>query len=624
MAGRRQVEKRIKSRKSWLKPVHRSKIDFLEYYDEEELKGIVSQLISLYEYSRDWRQSYKTKWTEEYLLYRAISGYYQDKQKWQSKYFLAEVYRIIESMLPEWVGAFFDTPPLFKSLPNGDKMVKSGRITELLLQKRVNQTVYFLTMYYTLKSAAMYGAGIQKLLYEYSPNYEGPMPMALDIFDYYGDPRYCDPKDMLFQIHRSLEHRYELERMEKMELYKNVGELNKETSGYEPTSMDRLRVLGYAGSADQNDKMDDFHETLEFHVKWKDFKTGEMFDAIAVLADRKTLLRFEETPYMVRPPGAEFYYGLKPFYIFKQIHMQGELYGMSTTETIKSGQLSINDLENARGDAMQFMQYPVYEVFKPGLEKNRLFWGPGAVIEKNVPSPVVTPLQQDYNMLFASDTMIKEKQDQMKQIAGTQDTFLGQEGRIRKTATEAMYLGSRAQSRLKLPAQIAALTEMPRMARDMYILDHEFTGEDVLAEIFDSKQVKAWKKINPKKIVYEGDFEIHVSSTFGHKEKKLEDIYELLKIGAEVEPIGSRLKYDKLAREIAILNELDPEDVIVSDEEIVKKTAMPSTPEMPAMPSMPATTPVTGQEINALAPTMESQGLSPGVTDKIKSMVSLT
>lgn len=610
MTTRRMTAKRIKSRKAWTKPVHQASINFLEYYTKDELKEITAELVSLYNYSRDWRQSYKTKWTEEYLLYRAYSSYYKNKQKWQSKRFIAEIYRLIETILPETQGAFFDAPPLWTVLPNGEKMVKPGRLTELLLQKRVRQTNYFMTMYLTMKQAMMYGAGIQKLMYEYSPNYVGPKPVALDLFDWFPDPRFSELSEMLFQIHRQIKHIEEIKRMEKLGLYQNVDALDATTGGKEMSSMDRVRVLGY-GAGDSNEKTKRFHEVLEYHSKWTDPRTGETFDVIIALADRKTLLRFEETPFQVRPQGAEYYYGLKPFYIFKPVWMTGELYGMSITETVKALQLIINDNENARGDTMKFMQAPVYEAYGPGMVKNKFYWGPGAVIRKNIPGPVLTPVQHDYNLLIAMDQEGERKVRQMKEVTGVQDAFLGEEGNIRKTKAQVLHMSDRTASRLKLIAQIAALTEMPRMAKDMYIMDHEFTSEDVLAEIFDAGKLTAWQKISPKKLVYEGDFETHVSATFGHREQQFENLMNFVQLGAEIEPIAAMLNFDKIVRRAAELLELNPDDVIISEKE--KEEAAPEAPPLEAMPGVaPSGTPAPAGTIGITPGEMAALEAGPG------------
>src|SRR3990167_1345778 len=593
MAKPRQGRK-VGARKPNRHPVHNSRINFLEYYDEEEQKKACDYFVRQFQAARDFTSDRRARWYEYYQLYRSYSPYYEDRPPWQAGFFVPKTFESVETMKARWVSALFDVPPLWTASATKPEYQQPGKQWEYYLDTRQRAMSFYMTMYETISSLLIYDAAFIKLHYQNDDFYEGVMADPRDIFDIFIDPqaRTFDPRfrtrSPRFIVDRDISHIDYLLELQKSGLYSNVDKIKKSDGNRYLCDLDRQQVVGYnARSGNLSEDSKEMHEVLEYWGKWVDNRNEEKpeyFDVVATIVDRQHLVRFEECPYVLPVDGGSYWYAIKPFGMFRNVALPNELYGMGIPEQIRYLQLELNDRRNQIADAAQLSISPVYQYVDGSIEDDDVItFAPGTKIKTFFPN-ALTPLMRDMNWVSA----LRETSEIKKEIqdaTGITDPIRGQAITPNVKATVHVSQVEEANVRIKLPIELMSQTSLPQIARMIYLMERQFTREEVFVQIMDAGQVKAFMKINPSAVKFEGDFNIQVNSLYGQKGVAAQRRLDIARLAMEmmsanvIQP-GS-VDFMKLLKLIG--DATDIRDKVFLGDEMLAPGTLPGTPtELPS------------------------------------------
>lgn len=518
--------KKVGARRPDIHPVHNARINFLEYYDEEQQKEALDYFVRQFKLSRDFLAGRRSRWYEYYQLYRSYSPYYESRPSWQSAIFVPETFKAIETIKPRILSALFDSQPVFSSSPAKPEFRESGKQWEWYLDTRQRTMGFYGTMYEIISGLLTYDASWAKVFYQNDDLYEGVMVEPRDIFDVFPDPMARSTNSKFrtraarYIVDRDVTHTGLLRELEQSGLYSNTDKIEKGGGVDYIPQFDRLRVVGYDENVESAQGEDeDMHEVLEYWGIWIDRRNPEKpeyFDVVATIVDRKHLVRFEECPYVMPVDGEDYWYALKPFVMFKNIALPSELYGMGIPEQIRSLQHELNDRRNQVADAVQLSTSPVYQyVVNSLVDDDVITYAPGEKI-KVYERDALTPLKRDMSWLNSLGEM-GSLQEEIRDTTGMTDPIRGKPGPRTFKATEYVSLVEEGNTRIKLPIDLMNHTSLPALVRMMYLMEHQYTREEVFAQVMDAGQVSAFMKIDPSTLKFEGDFNIQVNSLFGQK-----------------------------------------------------------------------------------------------------------
>lgn len=538
--------------------------------------------------SYDFLTPRRERWYEYYQLYRSYSPYYENRPDWMSSFFVPKTFEAIETSKPRILSAIFDTPPVWSSMPAKPEFQSAGKQWEYYLDTRQRLMNFYMTMYETVSSFLTYDAAFLKVYYQNDDFYEGVIAEPRDIFDIFPDPfarsmnfkqRSRRPR---FIVDRDVCHLALLHELQASKLYQNVDKIKKGPVGKSYLSeLDRQQLIGYSGS-NSLPMENDMHEVLEYWGVWCDTENPdkpEYFDVVATIVDRGTLVRFEECPYVVPVNDGDFWYAIQPYILFRNIALPGELYGIGLPEQIRYLQLELNDRRNQIADAAQLAISPVYEyVVNSLVDEDVVTFAPGSRIPTYMPN-ALRPLQRDMNWLHGyGDTEHIERD--IQKTTGLTDSLQGHPLQRTVKATEHISNVEEANVRQKLPVDLMSQTSLNDLGRMIYLMEHQYTRDDVFAQIMDAGEVAAFVKIDPSKLKFEGDFTIQINSLYGQKGVAAQRRIELAKLAleffsAQVIPPGS-VDFLKILKLIADATDIREKDIIIT----------PSQPAVQPQPDM--------------------------------------
>lgn len=550
-----------KDLKAWQHPAQKGLIDFLDYLNEDEIAKFRDGCIMNFRLSRDARQPLYTKWITWYQLYRSYSSYWEDMPEWQSKNFIPMIFELIETATSREMSAMNDTIPFWTCIASDPEMVEEALMTEQRLQNCAEYNDWYLQHYHVIKSKNMYGTGWLKHGYEFEREYEGPSSICADILDVYPDMLHESVKNMRYIFHRQIRHKDEIERMRDAGELKNVDKALSEKDGtnIQWSNIDRMRAIGIGGPSAANymEKMEDYHEVIEYWGRFRKEESGEVFDVVHTIIDRRHSCRFEETPFYIKDDKEGFYYAIKPFTKFVNVPMAGEVYGIGLIEVVENMQYEINDTHNLMTDSKYLSLSPVFEldvdrIDTDRMEVNNFTFEPGKVIPVNssmgpgnAMRPVQTPMQwtQGY-------TDVEYLSEKMRASLGLPKALAGQEGNIRETATQFSLRLKEAYERQK---NLFRHTEksMAEVGRIWYLLDRQYTDKEILISIFGEGTVVGWLNINPSKLRFSGDFKIACANLYGLKELQAQKGIEFLGVISKLPNFQSIINITVLIKWIA-------------------------------------------------------------------------
>lgn len=606
--------RKIPNRKAWIKPIKSEANNYLDSASDDEKKKLVGYLNDCYTQSRDWRETYKQHWLRYYLLYRNYSQFYDSRPKWQASYMMPKAFEFVETILPRMMSSLYDTSPLWAAIPQSEEMRKASHLVELLLDTRVWQTRMYETHYNLFKEVLIYGTGFLKMTYQDTSEYEGCKWDNVDLFDVFPEPMGATLAAKRYVMDRRVIHYETLKEMEDFGTIKGLSQLGKMWKGAENTAynffseLDRVRTIGMGGIEDMSKR--GYHEVQEYWGTYTNDETGETDDIVATVIDRDFLVRWETCPYYYQEKKNGFYYAKKPYVMFRDVQLSGETYGIGEIEVIESMIYENNDTRNMVIDAMQFALSPVFQVFRNGMvdPEAPIIFAPGETIDMNVPGAgAVTPVQTSTNFMAGYTQGDRTVQD-MRDALGIHQPLSGAEGQIRKTATEIVSLIQEANQRVKMKIQLAEITSLSDQARMTYLCEKQYTDTEVMAQVFDNQEVKAFAKISPMKLKWQGDFRLQASGLYGQKgviaNQRLQFLDTLQAVPPEAQAL---INYPKLIRLIAESMEIRDKDIILEPKPEPKVEAPASPPNLALLqggagmpPPMPTGMPDTGTQLPSL------------------------
>lgn len=581
--------KRIKGSKPkpWINPVESGLINFLEYYDQETLDNIVKDLMKEFRNAQQARQPYKERWVENYQIINNYSWYYENSPDWQAAYFIPIGWEIVNTVVPRALAALYDVPPLWTAIPHrpDDQNIRAGKIAEGLLDRRAAQTKLFMTHYQWFFECYTYGTSFMKLRYEVGPDYEGTKWHNKDIFDIYPDMNYADMSKMRYVWDREIMHFDTVKEYEELGVFENVDKIrNKGTGGTLFSQFDRLRNIGI-GDSSAPDADKEHHEILERWGRWRDPDTDEVFDVVIVIADRKTMLRFEENPYQLKDKKSELFYALKPYVKLVDVPMPNEVYGKGEIDVIKYLQYEANDRRNMMIDAMQYALSPTFQVLTQGIDEiDKLIIAPGNMIPTNYLGPgvnAIQPIAKDMGFMAGYQDLDQIKTE-IRDAVGIHNPMRGDEGKIRKTATEIVSLVQEGNFRIKAKIQVADIDALADQARMTYDMEKQYTDEEILVQVFDPDDAKAFVEIKPMDIKFEGDFRLEASSLYGTKAVVAQQRLQFVELCANTPPFAQMVNWELLLKRTA-------ESLDIRDKNLIMPMPPPqaAAPQAATMPGMP-------------------------------------
>ena len=573
-----------KSRKPDMRPDKSGLINFLEYYDEKTTDKARDEFMQDYYDSRDWRTSYKSDWIGYYQMYRSYNQFYEERPDWQASYFVPKCFEIVETIMPRVMGALYDMPPLWIAMPESPDMRKASRIVEKLLDTRAHQTKLFMSHYESFKEMLIYGTAFQKLRYDVTSTYEGPRWYPKDLFDMYPDPRFAEIEDMRFICDRTLLHIDDLREMHDEGKIVLPDDLPPSGGNNWFSPFDRLRNIGM-GDGDYSGKKE-YHEVIERYGRWKDVDTNEVFDVVSVIVDRRYMVRFEETSFYVHDEKQDYHYAVKPYIKFVDVPVPGETYGIGEIEVAEYLNLEMNDRRNMQMDAMQFALSPTYQVIRAGIEDmDRIIFAPGQLIPTNyVGADPLKPVQKDMAWTAAYQD-ISHMNQELRDATGIQKGMSGSEGDIRKTAAEAISLVQESNQRTKMKIQIAEIGPLAEQARLTYLMDKQYTDEEVLLKVYNSEDVRAYAKVTPSEIEWRGDFKLQVAAQFGQKAVHANNLLQFIEVSSSIPGIEERIDFNVLLKRLSEAFEIQDKDLIIEKKEEEPEPQIPEgPPQLTALP----------------------------------------
>ena len=555
--------------KPWINPIDSGLVNFLDYYDDKKVEKVKQEILTEFENAKAARSPYRDMWLEYYQLYRGYSGYSQYTEEWQSDYFVNMTLEIVETIKPRLMDALFSFPPLWIGVPERQEMQAATTMVEQLLDKRKRQTRLFNDIYNAISQMLNYGTAWMQLEYVTTPEYMGPKWSCADIFDVFPDSLFPEVESMRYIMRRSVRHIAEIELEEKAGRWQNTDKIKQGGSHKYFSHVDRLRTIGLSGD-DASERDKDFHEVLEYFGVYYDKESKERFDVVFVMVDREHVVRFDECPYYFEDEKTNWHYALKPFVKFTDIQVPGETYGIGEVELIRYEQRELNDWRNLRADAAKYAVQPVYKVFRDGLENRDMqdvVFGPGSIIPVRwIGVDPVQPVQPHtgYMAAYAEVDAIKQE---MRDRTGAQIALSGGEEQIRQTATQYVSKVSEANQRIKLKLMCAENGALSQMARMMYLMDRQFTDEEVLMQVFDPVGVVDFMSVTPTQLQWEGDFQLQPLSQYGMRGAQIARLMEFVKTLPAIPGVENMVNFPNLLQAIADSLEVKTRGVIKTPEE---------------------------------------------------------
>lgn len=580
------MAKKIGSRRSKpeLHPVHNSRIDFLEYYSEEEVRKARQYVMDCFEASKNYRAGRREEWLEYYMAYRAFSPFYEERDTWQSALYIPECYKAIAVKRPRLIDAIFAVPPIFTAVPEKPSETNTAKQWEYYIDTLMWRSKYFMTHYEIETERLMYGTSIPKIEYCNNDDFDGftgTRVVATDLFDIYPAPHSPDVYKAAFIEHRDVTHIEKIKHRVKTGLYnkKAVDGIKSGDATDYLSVADRERVIGYA-AYDSSDKLSkDMHEVIEYWGWWYDEDKDERFDIVMTVVDRKHVIRFEETPYVIGIPNAEgddYWYAIKPFVQYWDTKVPHEFYGIGEIELIKDMNYAINDSVNLMQDSALLSLAPVYQAQINqilGKDMKKIDFSPGRVIQTLTPN-ALQPLQRDMGWLNGYEV----KGDLKHEIEATTGTYPQIRGEALKRtvkATEHVSLVEEANMMFRECIQMEEFASLWPQAKMIQMLEYQYTDEKTFAIVRGEENVSAFMEVTPSEMKFDGAFRLQVASLYGQKSVMAAKWKDFIDVSLSLQQAGVPVKVDFQKALELWANTIDLKD---------KSVFQPSPEQQPANP----------------------------------------
>ncbi len=433
--------------------------------DDDACRQLVESVCSDY---RRWKQSrsrLEAKWREcwEAYLCDVKSLYTEPDQDTADRSRIARpvLYEAVEAIHSNLLNALFPANEQFFSVVGkSEEDHRNAKLIEEFLRSKLEEIGFLEKYSLFLKQAVITGntvasvpwkrvrqqrrleqpvtlfgvtMGYQKVVQE-DVIYNGPDFEVIDIFDFMIDPDAVDfsRAKVIRKLERSLSELKNnpsycnLEQIYASETFGVDADDSNKTSRRRAFGLDEPMASGSEQASDGKVKL------LE---AWGDFVVGDQVyqNYVCVVANNKTLIRFEPNPYDC---------GLKPFIFTNFIPVPNEIYGIGAIEKSLGLQHAINTLTNQKLDVINLsINSPfTYLINDDVFDPETLVTRPGALIPVKS-HDTLRPIQYLNNFTVAF-TEIADLKQEAQEATGALKYFTGGDGAQARTATEVSALVS--------------------------------------------------------------------------------------------------------------------------------------------------------------------------------------
>jgi len=437
--------------------------------------------------SQKYVQNYFVNFQEYYRLYRSVleSGRFP----WRSNLFIPKTFEIVETVAPRVAQA----QRTFKTLPVEGMDVENAEAFTDLLKFQFSKTNMEDVIEELVKESLIYGTAVAKITWR-----DGlPNPEAVDIYDFFPDPKARNVGEMKYAIHRV---ERDIEDLEQNPNYdKGVIKKLKGNDGSVKSNEDRMEREALIGVSSEDRTRKRF-EVLEY---WGEFD-GEQY-IIVVVGDE--VLRCDKNPYA----------NWNPFVVVRDTIVPHEFYGIGEVEPIISLQNELNDTRNQRLDNVKLNSNVQWVVTAGGVVfEDELVSQPGGVIHTTRPDGV-KPLERRPvpSEAFTEESIIKSD---MERTTGANSSMSGalvspmggtQGGVLNRTATA--YQGAINQGDKRFSAKINHMKRaLISMGRKFLELSQQFMTQPQMIRIIGQGGEAALVPLMPEDIKSNFDLDVDI------------------------------------------------------------------------------------------------------------------
>lgn len=461
-------------------------------------------------YSSAWEyteSSYHQNWENCWKLYnnQRIKVDYEGI----SDAFVPMTFSTIETM----VSAIAGGRPKFDFVPVKEEQEQDTKVLNALLNYYWECGNWSGVVVNWIRNVLMYGTGVVYAYWDINK----PVLINVPLRDFFIDPQASSPKDAKFIGRRFLTTKEELKS------YKTV---DPDTGKMMPMYTNLNKISSESMTGDNTDKQEKdmwMGSTLGESASAKQIECIEYWDTekdmVYVVANRSTLIRSSENPYLIqaKEKGKEYAKGLVPFITQRDYVDEALFYGKGEIEPIMSEQEQLNDLNNQLTDSITYTLNQMYT-----LDPKHSDW-----IDKveNLPGAVypfeagaLQPVQKGLVPTAAFNQVSTIKQE-IRETTAASEVAKGVDQSVSNvTATQVQAQQQSAGQRFGVKLAQFESEGFHDLGVLIFKMIQLFVTTKTKVRVADEEGVQ-WKEYDPKK--YEGEYEPKVQLASTVKEIKM-------------------------------------------------------------------------------------------------------
>lgn len=503
------------------------------------------------------RQIYENRWIQNWQWYRNTKKTKRIRnQPWTSNVMIPDAFRIIETMLPAHIMGMFDNPNWFSvEAPTAPGQTYQRAVKALLHQGwRQNDSVA--KTIEAVKYSMVVGHCTPKIVWR-----GGQPHMTIpDNFNIYQDPTGED-KWFIERIPTSLSLLKERNRAFQDEngfsLYKNLGQVEANES----FGRGAARALGHSGSAS-----DPGEYTLEQIVEGipidyrRDPDSVDLYECWGWVPPSTTKYEDGQARHQIIAQDSVVIYdeamppGPMPYWNVPCIPIPHSLYGESVLSYVGDLIELRSEVENRRRDEVLLNIHGQYwKHARAGLKNQNMGRYPGGIIEIDPDDPSMR-LQDVFGMVprqpILQEAYIEsgQKEQQINQVSGSTEPFMGQAMGGRTSATEAGLVANLGSGRVRLAATWFNENYKKNALKKMFQLYQNRLDQDTIIKLDDGMV----GGINMQDLEYDVDIYVDSNKFGSMDQQQLQGLMQALQLAVSIPNGHAAIDILKTIDEIAI------------------------------------------------------------------------
>lgn len=509
----------------------------------KENTDLAKDIVDKFTHSLTWRQPYKEKWDRFYRLYR--SDLDDKSYPWQSNIFVPYSFSTVETVAPRMVS----NRPQIDVMPRDPNDVPYAKLMNTLIDFQWEEMEMDIILPDAVKEMLIYGTMVFKVYWQneekeveqvvdVDPSLpelgtvkdtvdmldERPVIEAVDLYDFFFDPRGTTIEDCRWVAHRMYRTVDHLKEMQKQGIYKNINLVEHAQLVRMDDEKDQRRSTVGVSIPDELEKMEGGKRVVELIEYWED-------DRVVTVANREVVIRDEKNPYK---------HGEKPFIRVVDQSVPHEFYGIGELEPIETLQYELNNRRNQRLDNVTLALNRMWIIANSaGVDEDELVSDAGGVVHTNDINGIQQLVMPDVTASsYKEETEVKAD---IQQTTGVSDFTrgVGSDSLANDTATGISLIQEAGNSRFRLKLRNIE-SGIQRMGRFMVSLNEQFIQEEKVIRISGDEGIE-WKSIRPDDMRGNFDVRVEVGSTLPSNEavnkKQIMDAYQLFAGDPEVNQV---------------------------------------------------------------------------------------